>query len=97
MFTYQSGEEQFMKGYQTILVALDFSVTDATVLAFVKQLNTFLKPKKIIFINVHSEIELPQDVVKQFSNIKESINKRFVQEMVAETTPLNLYETELSF
>lgn len=97
MFTYQSGEEQFMKGYQTILVALDFSVTDVAVLGFVKQLNTLLKPKKIIFLNVHSEIDLPHDVVTQFSNLKENINKRFVQELVAETTPLNLYETTLEF
>ncbi len=97
MFTYQSGEEQFMKGYETILVALDFSVTDVTLLAYVKQLNTFVKPKKIIFLNVHSEIDLPNDVAREFSNIKEKINKRFVQEMVAETTPLNLYETTLEF
>lgn len=97
MFTYQPGEEQFMKGYETILVALDFSVTDVAVLGYVKQLNTFLKPKKIIFLNVHSEIELPKEVVKQFSTIKESINKRFVQELVAEITPLNLYDTALEF
>lgn len=80
-----------MTNIETILVGLDFTDSDATVLRHVKALNTLLSPKKIIFVNVHTETALPEEIAKQFPDLVNVIDRFYIEEIVNEVTPLNLF------
>lgn len=86
-----------MPSFKRVLVGLDFSRTDAQVLQYLKGLTLLTSPDKIIFTNIHKEIEIPQEVLQQFPDLKTSINGTFVQELVEETNAVNFIGCEKEY
>ena len=86
-----------MPSFKRVLVGLDFSRTDAQVLQYLKGLSLIASPEKIIFANIHKEIEVPSEILKQFPDLKVSINNTFVQELVEETNAINFIGCEKEY
>lgn len=86
-----------MSLFKRVLVGLDFSRTDSQVLNYLKGLSLLTVPEKIVFTNIHSEIDVPAEVLKQFPDLKTSINKTFVQELVEETNSINFVGCEKEY
>ena len=83
-----------MQTIENILVGLDFTDSDISLLRYVKAVNKVLKPKKIVFVNVHSSISLPDEILTQFPDLLETIDNKYIEELINEITPLNLYGAE---
>ena len=79
-----------MSAIKKIISGLDFSDTDKVVLSYLKGINTYFRPESITFVNIHKEIELPADIVSQFPDLKNSINDKFIKEMVEETESFDI-------
>ncbi len=80
-----------MSAHKRILVGLDFSNMDTQVLSYTKSLNLMLRPEKIFFVNIHQEIAIPEEITNKFPDIRESFDKKFIQEMVEETNGFNMF------
>ena len=79
-----------MDKIQNILVGLDFTKSDTAVLKYIKAINKVLKPEKVIFVNVHSSVSVPDEIADQYPDIKEEIDNKYIEEIVNEVSPLNL-------
>ena len=86
-----------MKHYKKILVGLDFSNSDKSLINYVKFLNESIRPEAIHFLNVQEKIDIPEDVLEQFPQLREDIKKTFVEKMKEETSEFHLVGTDLIF
>lgn len=74
-----------MSSTKKIIAGLDFTNTDEIVLRYLKNVNTYLRPTSITFVNIHKGIDVPSEIVSQFPDLKSNINDKFIKEMVEET------------
>lgn len=86
-----------MSAIKKIISGLDFSDTDKAVLSYLKGVNTYFRPESITFVNIHKEIELPTDIVSQFPDLKNSINDKFIKEMVEVSESFDIVGVEQSY
>lgn len=80
-----------------IITGLDFSDTDAQVLQTLSELNKLLHPEKVTYINIHKEIDLPEEVLKTFPDLKSDVNEEFIKKMVEECDGFNIVGTDTEY
>jgi len=54
-----------MKTFKRLMVGLDISLLDSTLIQFTAFLSEQIKPEKIYFVHVHSELTLPDSLLKE--------------------------------
>ena len=93
----KKSKSQTMALLNRVLVGLDFSRTDSQVLTYLKGLSLISFPEKIFFTNIHSEIDVPSEILEQFPDLKSSINNTFIKELVEETNAVNFVGCEKEY
>lgn len=86
-----------MSTIKKIISGLDFSDTDKAVLSYLKSVNTYFRPESITFVNIHKEIDIPEDIVSQFPDLKSNINDNFIKEMVETSESFDIVGVEQSY
>ncbi|MCP4520705.1 MAG: universal stress protein [Cytophagales bacterium] len=86
-----------MEAFNNILVGLDFSKSDKTVLKHAKALVSILSPEKVTFVNVHQEVSVPAEILLEFPNLVKNIDDHYLEKMVQELIPLGLLDTKVEF
>ncbi len=75
-----------MKGYNTWMVALDFTSMDDTLLAYTKFLSRVLKPNMIYFSHVNRGLKMPDSVHIHMTDLKRSENSELQVKLETKVT-----------
>lgn len=57
------------------MVGLDFSEGEEELITYVDQLSRIFKPEKIYFVHVEEDLEIPEDILNTFPEIKEPLDE----------------------
>lgn len=81
-----------------ILVGLDFTSSDQQVLKYLKTITLIAGyVEKIVFVTVHNEIDIPDQVLQDFPTLKTVIDGRYVKEMIEETHSINFLDIDVDY
>lgn len=87
-----------MYSYKRIMVGLDFTPMDKTLIEHVSFLANFIKPEKIYFVNAQPGLEHPEEWLDDYPELDAPIDDKLKAEIDAEVkqyyTPINGVETE---
>lgn len=86
-----------MKLMQKIMVGLDLTETDETLIEYTKYLNLVLRPNEIAFVHVQKHLNVPEEIKKAFPALDEPVDESFVKEMIHETEGFNIVGTEIKY
>lgn len=86
-----------MKKIEKIVVGLDLSEMDQTLISYTKYLNLILRPEKITFVHIQDDVRLTEDIVERFPELKENIEKTYIEEMVKEAEGHEIVGTEVEY
>ncbi len=65
-----------MDKYKRIMVAMDLSDMDSPVLAYAGLIADRVRPEKIYFVHIHKELSLPDDVLRQYPEMRKPVDER---------------------
>lgn len=81
---------------QKIVVGLDLvSGVDKTVINYAHYMTSLLKPKELEFLYVEGKLQIPKELLKQFPELEENIEKTFEDKMSLETSAFDLSSTKV--
>ncbi len=83
--------------FEKVLVGLDFSSADEQVLKFTHNFRRLCQPKEMVMVNVHKEMEIPEDVQTQFPELGKDIDKIFVERMAKEAREFKVAGTMVHY
>jgi len=86
-----------MKKIDKILVGLDLTKMDKSVLSYVKFINETQKPSVIDFVNIHQHVDIPDELAKDFPELAKSIDDKYLEKLVAECNDFNIQGAELNY
>lgn len=82
---------------KNIMVSLDLSDMDKVLIGYTKSLNLFLRPDEIHFVHVQKHEEIPDEVLIEFPNLRETIEEVYVKEMVEEAEGFHIVGTKMKY
>ena len=86
-----------MKKIDKILVGLDLTAMDKSVLSYVKFINQAQKPSTIDFVNIHHHVDIPEELAADFPELADSIDDKYLEKLVAEIDDFNITGANLNF
>ncbi len=72
-----------MYKFNRIMVGLDFSETDQTILTYTRFLTGMLNPTKVYFIHIHRNLDMPEGLRKKFPELNQPVDERLKEQMKA--------------
>ena len=64
-----------------IIVGLDLTKFDETVLNYLKTVNMIARPEKVTLLNIHDEVHLSKDLLEKFPDLKQSVAQDHIQKL----------------
>lgn len=86
-----------MKKIEKIVVGLDLSEMDQTLISYTKYLNLILHPKKISFVHIQDDVKLSDEIVQRFPELRENVEKTYIKEMVKQADGHEIVGTEVDY
>lgn len=86
-----------MKKIEKIVVGLDLSEMDQTLISYTKYLNLILRPEKITFVHIQDDIKLSEEIIQRFPELKENVEKTYIKEMVKDADGHEIAGTEVAY
>ncbi len=81
----------------TIVVGLELGSNDKNLIASVKQFNLYNRAKKIDFLHIHTESEVPKKVLTDFPEVGSGRDEESLQSMIREVSAAQIFGTELDY
>ncbi len=72
-----------MYKFNRILIGLDFSLMDRTLIEYASFICSKIQPTKIYFTHIHRNLSVPAEVVKDFPQFREPMDEKMIKEMKA--------------
>lgn len=82
---------------KNIMIALDLSEMDKTLLGYTKILNLFLRPEEIHAVHVQKHEEIPDEVLIEFPNLREKLEDAYIQELVERIESFDIVGTSMKY
>lgn len=70
-----------MYRYKRLLVAISFAQQDGTSIRYASMISKLAESEKITFLHVASHIDIPEDLLKEYPNLFQPVNKYAKEEM----------------
>ncbi len=86
-----------MKKIDKILVGLDLTEMDKSVLSYVKFINQKQRPSTIDFVNIHHHVDIPEELAADFPELATSIDDKNLEKLVAQCNDFNIEGAELNY
>lgn len=80
-----------------IIVGLDLTKFDETVLNYLKTVNVLARPEKVTLLNIHEEVQLSKDLLEKFPDLKKTVTQEHIQKLKDESSKFNLVGAEVEY
>ncbi len=80
-----------------IIVGLDLTKFDETVLNYLKTVNMIARPEKVTLLNIHDEVHLSKDLLEKFPDLKQSVAQDHIQQLKDECKNFNIVGTDIEY
>jgi nucleotide-binding universal stress UspA family protein len=86
-----------MEKIDKILVGLDLTKMDESVLSYVKFINHSQKPSVIDFVNIHHHVDIPEELAADFPELANSIDNKYLEKLVTEVDDFNISNATIGY
>ncbi len=80
-----------------IIVGLDLTKFDETVLNYLKTVNMIARPEKVTLLNIHDEVHLSKDLLEKFPDLKQSVAQDHIQQLKNECNNFNIVGADIEY
>lgn len=80
-----------------IIVGLDLTKFDETVLNYLKTVNMIARPEKVTLLNIHDEVHFSKNLLEKFPDLKQSVVQEQIQKLKDESLNFNIVGADIEY